>query len=377
MTAQKTNPETSPETSIEVLPSHGGQLRDLSLRNGIPIDQLLDFSVNINPGGPPPSVLAALHAALADPSTLGSYPGLEYLELKQAISQHTSVPLDCIAVANGFVPLLEAALHTLKVRRCLLPVPAFSEYRLTMKKLDIAVVPFLLEASANFRYDIGAILKAADEHSCDAVLLANPQNPSGELCSARDMMDLIGQAEHRGIRVFIDEAFIDYAPYESITREARKFENAIVFRSVTKFFAVPGLRVAYAISNAALSNKLSGFLAPWSITTLASLAICAALGDESFAQSSRRLNEERRLRLYQQLQNLGHTTYRSQANFLLFSLAPAIDASPFWKHMITEHRIVLRACANYENLDSRHFRVAVRSQDENDRLIHCLGAAGK
>lgn len=373
MTAQK----ASPETSLGILPSHGGQLRDLSLRNGVSIDQLLDFSVNINPIGPPPSVLTALRAALTDPSTLGSYPDLEYLELRQAISQHTSVPLQCIAVANGFVPLLEAALQTLKVRCCLLPVPAFSEYRLTMKKLDIAVVPFLLEASDNFRYDIGAILKAAEEHACDAILLANPQNPSGALCSARDMTDLIEKAKRREIKVFVDEAFIDYAPSESITQEARKFQNAIVFRSVTKFFAVPGIRVAYSISNAALSNELSRYLAPWSITTLASLAICAALADANFAQSSRGLNEERRSRLYQQLQNLGHTTYQSRANFLLFSLAPAIDPSTFWERMITEHRIVLRACANYENLDSRHFRVAVRTQDENDRLIHCLGAVNK
>jgi threonine-phosphate decarboxylase len=369
MIAQKAGQET--------LPSHGGQLRDLSLRHDIPIDQLLDFSVNINPIGPPPSVLTALHTALTDPSILGSYPDLEYLELRQAISQHTSVPVDCIAVANGFVPLLEAGLQALKVRRCLLPVPAFSEYRLTMTKLDIAVAPFLLTPSDNFRYDIGAILKAAEEHTCDAILLANPQNPSGALCSAREITDLTEKAESRGIKVFIDEAFIDYAPFESITQEARKFENAIVFRSVTKFFAVPGLRVAYAVSNAALSNELSRYLAPWSITTLASLAICAALGDESFAQTSRRLNEERRLRLHQQLQNLGHSSYRSHANFLLFSLAPAIDPSTFWERMITEHRIVLRACANYENIDSRHFRVAVRSQDENERLIHCLGAVNK
>jgi threonine-phosphate decarboxylase len=373
MIAQK----AGPEMSLEILPSHGGQLRDLSLRNGIPIDQLLDFSVNINPIGPPPSVLTALRAALTDASTLGSYPDLEYLELKQAISQHILVPLDCIVVANGFVPLLEAALQTLKIRRCLLLVPAFSEYRLTLTKLDIAVVPFLLAASDNFRYDIGNILKAAEEHTCDAILLANPQNPSGILCSASDMTALIEKAERRGIKVFVDEAFIDYAPSASITQEAHKFNNAIVFRSVTKFFAVPGLRVAFAVSNAELSNKLSRFLAPWSITTLASVAICAALADGSFAQSSRKLNEERCSRLDRQLQNLGHTTYRSRANFLLFSLAPAIDPSTFWERMIIEHRIVLRACANYENLDSRHFRAAVRSEDENDRLIHCLDAINK
>src|ERR1700730_8071301 len=93
-------------------PAHGGQLRQIAARYGIPVEQLLDFSANINPAGPPSSVLAAIRNALENPSTLTKYPDLDLIESKQAIAKYTGVEPENIAIANGFVPLLEAALRS-------------------------------------------------------------------------------------------------------------------------------------------------------------------------------------------------------------------------------------------------------------------------
>jgi threonine-phosphate decarboxylase len=123
------------------LPLHGGQLRHIAARFGVPAVQLLDFSANINPAGPPAAVLASLSASLEDLSTLTAYPDLEEAELKRAIARYASVRAENVAVANGFVPLLDTALRVLGVRRCLLPAPAFVEYRKALDRAPIRCLP--------------------------------------------------------------------------------------------------------------------------------------------------------------------------------------------------------------------------------------------
>ena len=127
------------------LPAHGGQLRQIAARYGFEPEQLIDFSANINPAGPPASLLIALQQAIADPAGLVTYPDLELTELKIALAKASETLPENIAVANGFVPLLEAALRSLKIARCLLPVQSFSEYRRTLTNTGIAVAPHHLD----------------------------------------------------------------------------------------------------------------------------------------------------------------------------------------------------------------------------------------
>jgi threonine-phosphate decarboxylase len=354
------------------LPAHGGQLRQIAARYGFRPEQLLDFSANINPAGPPASVLAALQQALSNPAILVAYPDLELAELKRALAEASEVLLENLAVANGFVPLLEAGLRSLKIARCLLPVPSFREYRQTLTNAGIAVAPHYLAQEENFFYRPEALLRAALEDGCDALLLANPQNPSGALCEACRMRDLIGMAAKHRIKVLLDEAFIDYVPTESQTRTAIESENLLVFRSVTKFFAIPGLRVAYAVSNASSVQNLNNRLAPWPVSSLASDAVCVALQDNAYAEETRRENYLRRTWLERELARLSIFTYPSSTNFLLLRFVADIDPRLLWEKMIAEEQIVLRSCANFEGLAAVHLRVAVRSEAENERLVQGL-----
>jgi threonine-phosphate decarboxylase len=354
------------------LPTHGGQLRQIAAQYGIPAELLTDFSANINPIGPPSSALAAIRRSLEHPSTLVAYPDLELIELKQTIAEYTGVQPENVAAANGFVPLLESALRSRKIERCLLPVPSFNEYRSALDNASIAITPYRLSPDRGFEYEDDTILKAIRGNSCDAILLANPQNPSGALCSAQRMKRLIEMIVRHSVTVLLDEAFIDYCPGESLTRQAMDLANLIVFRSVTKFFAIPGLRVAYAVGNFCHIDAMNRFIAPWPITSIASDAVCAALNDEAYAEDSRLANEQRRLWLEQELRRLKIAASPSNANFLLLRFPAEIDVNLLWERMIVEERLVLRSCANFEGLAQGHLRISVRSEPENERLIRGL-----
>jgi threonine-phosphate decarboxylase len=353
---------------IELAPLHGGQLRQIADHFGIPGSELLDFSANVNPDGAPAAVHSVLCHALDEPSILMDYPDLDETELRQSLARYTNIRPDNVTVANGFVPLLDAALRILPVRKCLVPVPAFVEYRRVLERSKIEIVPHRLESSSNFSYEISDLV----DGSHDSVLLANPQNPSGVLCSRETMLRIVEEAEQRNIFVLLDEAFIDYCPEASLAREADRFPNLIVFRSVTKFFGIAGLRVAYAVANIELCKRLQQAIAPWSVTSLASLAACAAVRDEAYARQTIALNNERRDQIQIAIGNLGIHVYPSAANFLLLCLASSIDSQQFWQHLIREHRIVLRNCTNYEALNNRYLRAAVRTDAENARLIEAF-----
>jgi len=356
------------------VPLHGGQLPQIAKQFGIPLSELLDFSANINPEGPPASVIEALHAAIDEPEVLTNYPDLEETQLKLSIASYAGVHSGNITVANGFVPLLETALRTLSIRSCLLPVPAFGEYRKTLERTGIEVTPYQLPQETGFRYSSDSLLSAIKAGHHDAILIANPQNPCGVLCDRTQLITLIEGAAKLNCHVLLDEAFIDYAPTYSLISEVERASNLVVFRSVTKFHGMPGLRVAYAVGDSVLTHKFNQSLPPWPITTLAAVGVRAALADAAYTTRTLLLNQQRRDQMSSQLNTLGFYSYPAAANFLLLRLPIGMESQRLWSRLILEHRIVLRNCANFEGLSSNHLRCAIRNDQHNARLIEALSA---
>ncbi len=361
------------KTDIDI-PPHGGQLRRIAERFGVPLSGLLDFSANINPEGPPASAVQALHQALRDPAVLSEYPDLEETQLRLSISEYAGVAPQAIIVANGFVPLLDAVLRTLPLRRCLLPVPSFGEYRNALERAGIAVTAYVLDQEKDFHYRPDGLLAELATGHYDSILLANPQNPSGVLCERENLMAFIEKAAKPGIHVLLDEAFIDYASAHSLGGEVERLPNLTVFRSVTKFHGVPGLRVAYAIASGAVQAGIRRSVPPWSITTLAAIAIRAALADKGYAERTLQLNHDRRARLITDFRALGLYSYPSAANFLLVRFPSAEEAQSCWEQLVIETGIVLRNCTNFEGLAYNHLRCAVRDDQQHARLIEALKA---
>ncbi len=346
-------------------------MRRIAERYGVPVTRLIDFSANLNPDDPPAALVAALRAAVNDPRLIRDYPDMQLPELRAALAAYAGVASANIVVGNGFVPLLETALRVFAIRLCVLPVPCFVEYRRTLERAGTEVVAQRMQEENEFRLDAKSMLAAG----ADAMLLANPQNPSGVLTNRLELLALVQKAGQLGIKVLLDEAFIDYAPEYSLAHDVEQLPQLIVFRSVTKFFGVPGLRVAYAVAAGGVAQALENATAPWPVTTLAAVAVAAGLGDSEFACVSRERNARRRTELAQALEQIGMRSYRSAANFLLIPPVPGKDMRALRDRLITEHGIVVRDCDNYEGVSEGHVRVAVRGSADNELLVRALRTA--
>ena len=360
-----------------LLPPHGGQLRAIAAQFSVPEHKLLDFSASIYPDGPPSRSLEALTDAIRNPARIRAYPDFGSIELRAALADYAGVPSSNVLAANGTIPLLSATLRALDARRCMLPVPAFGEYRRTLDREGITIETYRLAGELKFHLEVEDLLASCTRRECDTLILTNPHSPTGTMLERTELQALVRKAEDCGIRILLDEAFIDFVPDESISARGLQSSNLFVFRSVTKFFAMAGLRVAYMVAPLRFVSTIAGRLDPWAISTLASLAAIAAVDDTDYIAATIAANQREREVLSADLAALGLAVYESQANFLFFRLGNAQRNRNVWQRLILEHGIVIRSCATFEALDETHFRVAVRGREDNRRLVQALYAVLK
>lgn len=357
------------------VPAHGGQLREIAEQFVVPIHELLDFSASIYPDGPPAGVMEALNEAIHSPAILRDYPDLDLPELRMALGGYAAVPPVNILVANGVAPLIDATLSAIRSRSCLLPVPAFGEYRRILTKCAVEIHPYRLLPELDFRQDCEQLIGECQRHQCDTLLLTNPQNPSGITMSAQNMKDIVQRAAENKIRVLLDEAFIDFVPERSLSHDVLTLQNLIVFRSLTKFFSMAGLRVAYLIAPEHVVRVISCNLAHWPVSSVAAMAAKRATEDSKYITATILRNRQEREWLRAELLNLEMTLFPGSANYLLFRLPEHLRSKSVWEHLIVDHRIVVRNCASFEGLDSSYMRVNVRNRADNELLIQALSSS--
>lgn len=360
----------------EVPHAHGGDVEAVSREYGIPVEELVDFSASINPLGPPPSVMDRLRRESADSSLLVRYPDPQYSELRTALATHLKVPPECLAIANGSAALCGAVTRSLSPRTCVLAVPAFTEQHRALDAAGWIVSQFSLSAADGFRLDAGALCEILEAVRPALCLLTNPHNPSGALTTAAKMIRVVRAAAACGTRLMIDEAFIDYAPSESLTVEASRSEHVVVLRSLTKFYGMPALRVGYSVSTPRMAARIDAQLPAWPVTTLAAGAGAEALRDHEYARRTLLNVADERQRLRAELAKIGIETYASAGNFLLLRLPEhGLDSARVRAQLISHHRIVVRDCRSFHGLDDGRFvRVAVRLREQNERVVRALHA---
>lgn len=353
------------------LPAHGGDLIAAAARYGGTPDEYLDFSANIDPLGPPPSVVRALQDQALALSSAARYPDPRHAALREAIAQQSGADPAEIVIANGSAALLDIAIRALRAKTCLLPVPAFSEYARALRAARCTIVTHALERERNFALDVEALAIAMEEARADLAIVNNPHNPTGGLTAGEALAALVERAAARRAFVIVDEAFIDYAPDASLARLAPRAERLIVLRSLTKFYAMPGLRVGYAIANKRLARLMSLQVPSWPVSTLAAEAARLALEESEHAQRVRAQNERARAALRGALVTAGAAVYPSAANFLL--LSTAVPSPALTRALAERERILVRDCSTFAGLERGGFlRVAVRRPVENERLAAAL-----
>jgi threonine-phosphate decarboxylase len=347
---------------------HGGDIEGAARQAGVRPDLILDFSSNFNPMGLPPRAAETLAREAQDPRTWTRYPDRYSTELRSALNRYADVPSESIVIGAGADSLIHAAVRALAPRRCLIPIPAFSEYERAVRAFGCEMT--LLPLAAEFRLpaEFSQLLRAGD-----LLILNNPHNPSGAVASRSEMLDHMAAARASGAAVLADEAFIDYVPDAAITQHAATTGGVVSVRSLTKLFGCPGLRVGYAVAAPDIMRRIVAQLPPWPITTLAANALAEALRDTDYPMYAREQNRRAREGLCAALSALGCRVFPGAANFLLVRVPAGCDAVQVRHALLRDHAMLVRECDSFSGLEpGRYLRVAVRSADENQRLIDAL-----
>ncbi|MFM7424987.1 MAG: threonine-phosphate decarboxylase CobD [Elainella sp.] len=354
-------------------PTHGGNLVWAADLAGCPAAAILDFSASINPLGPPQSALEAIQAHLTE---LRHYPDPDYRELRQVLSQQHNLSPEWVMPGNGAAELLTWASRDLaKQAATYLLTPAFSDYFRALKSFGakLTAQPLKLQADAPH------LLIPAPPGS--GLLLNNPHNPSGRLFPKTALLPLL----HQFALVVIDEAFMDFLPpdqQQSLIDWVPRYPNLVILRSLTKFYSLPGLRLGYAIAHPDRLARWQTWRDPWSVNSLAAAAGVAILQDQAFQQQTWDWLPPARQQLMARLAALpGLAPLPSSANFLLVQCqggensASGLSGPDLQQRLLKSSQILIRDCLSFPELGEAFFRVAVRQQVENQRLLDGLAAA--
>ncbi len=351
---------------------HGGDVAAAARRLDRIPRTLLDLSANINPAGPPARVRAALRRTAARVSALERYPDPAYTELRTALAQAAKVEPAALAIGNGSAALIGAAVRALAPRCCVLPVPTFSEYRKALHDAHVPTRTFEL-AAPDFALDLDRLVARVQRTAADLVILANPNNPTGTVLARAALRRFLARTP-RTITI-VDEAFIDYVPSETLVA-GRLPRNLVVLRSLTKFYALPGVRAGYAVARPALAARIEAQLPSWPVGTLDATLAAAALGDAAYDARTRMANAREREWLAGELAALDITTVPARANFLLCDVSRRWNgtAAVLAERLAGDAGILVRTFHDDPVLRRGCWlRVAVRTRRESLRLLAALG----
>ncbi|MFH1116403.1 MAG: cobyric acid synthase [Pseudomonadota bacterium] len=347
---------------------HGGNLGNLAGLAGRPAYEILDFSANLNPLGPPEWLRSVVS------STLGSlvhYPDPDASGLRKAASQRYRVPEEHILAGNGSTEIIHLLPRALRASRVVVAVPTYSDYQAYAEAAGVPVDTVALQESAGFEMDFDRMQDAL--RGGELVFLCQPNNPTGLCFDAQALRRL---ATDNPSSVFVvDEAFRDFVQdLDSLVHD--RPPNVVVLLSLTKIFAVPGLRLGCAIADRGVVRAVRDIQPFWSVNGIAQAVGEAALRDEDYVERSREFVTLRRGELKDEIESVGGlTVYPGRANYLLVRIdRKGITAQTLSDGMLRDG-IAIRLCANFEGLDDRFFRIAVRTPDENLRFCESLRRA--
>lgn len=326
--------------------------------------EFIDFSANINPLGLPRQVKEALTQNFAE---ILHYPDPQAQEITCEIARYWGIGEENIILGNGSIELIYLVVSCYNPKTIAIAVPTFSEYERAAKGTNSKIAFLKLNAEESFQFKI-----PEDYRRPDIIFLGNPNNPTGNLI-LEDSPAAGNLAKELAV---VDEAFMDFVPdekHKTLIQKAARDKKIIVLRTFTKFFALPGLRLGYAISHGKNIKRLKSKQPPWSVNSLAQIAAKSILKDKGYIASSRKFIGKEREFLIGQLKEIPELKiYPSVVNFLLIKIQGKDFTSSLLKKKLIQRGILIRDCANFRGLSNKFIRIAVRSRRENAKLIKAL-----
>ena len=328
----------------------------------------LDFSANISPLGMPESVREAAAASLAGADR---YPDPSCRVLRRGLAERYAIPEESVLCGAGAADLLDRLALALRPKTALIPVPAFTEYRMVLERFGCRVRTVPLPEAEDFR--LGPWFLEEITPGLDMVILCEPNNPTG-LLTDRALLDRIAErCGAAGALLVMDECFNEFLEEpdgHSLLGEAGR-QNVLVLRAFTKFYGLAGLRLGWcACGDRELLARMAAAGQPWPVSVPAQAAGLAALEERDYGIRLRALIREERPQMKAALEALGCRVIPGEANFLLFR-----DPCPDLSGKLAARGILLRSCGDFEGLGPGWYRTAVRTPEENGALIEAMKEA--
>lgn len=344
-------------------------------RPPIPIDRthggdappgVLDFSVSLNPLGPPEAAIAAYFRAAGE---ICRYPAPYPGALAAQIADWVGVAPENVVVGNGSTQLIHLLARLFRWRRPAVAIPTFSEIANALTLAGGEPAAIRLRADRDWRLAANDAMGAL-AGGADAILAGRPNSPTGAMLEYEEAQAIAVAAAESGAACIFDEAFIEFAAgARSLAQFAAASPNLIVLRSLTKIFAIPGLRLGFAVANREIAERMRDALEPWSVNVAAERVGAACLDHAAgYIARTHALIARERAFVSGELARIARLRpFPSSANFLM--LAADEDAPGAFGNFMHERGIAIRNLAALPGCDPHLYRIGLRSHAENQRLI--------
>ena len=352
---------------------HGSDLEKIEEIYHIKKEDITSFSANVNPLGISPLLRDTL-AKHVDAIT--SYPDREYTQLRKSICAYTGANFENIIVGNGSTELISLFIQTTHPKKALILGPTYSEYEREISLEGGHTLYYPLKEENNFQMDVEDFCSQLND-SLDLLVLCNPNNPTSTAVARKDMRKILDCALQYGISVMVDETYEEFTPEGSKISSiplTNNYNNLIVLRGISKFFAAPGLRLGYAVTgNPDLLKYINTKKNPWTINSLAEIAGCIMFSDKDYINKTKALITGERQRMYDTLSSWKTVkVYPSCTNFLLVRiLREDVTSDRVFDHCIRKG-LMIRDCSTFPFLDSSYIRFCVMSPEKNDELLEAF-----
>ncbi len=320
----------------------------------------LDFSANVSPLGAPEGVKRAICQTVED---VARYPDPHCRALRTALGEHHGIDPAYLLCGNGAADLIDRLALALRPKRALVTAPTFSEYAEALERVGCQVMSFRLREETGFAVTPEILEDITPD--LDVLFLCEPNNPTGRTTELSLLQAIVEKANACGVLVVLDECF---APFLEQQRPILEADSVLVLRAFTKFYGLAGVRLGYCLcADTDLLDRMALAGQPWPVSNLAQAAGVAALQEREYAAQLQALIREQRPWLKENLERLGYAVFPGEANYLLFR-----SPDPNLGRNLERQGVLIRACADYDGLGPSWFRIAVRTAEENQRLIQTM-----
>src|SRR5215831_1097659 len=347
---------------------HGGDVFACARRARIDPSEIVDFSASINPLGPPALARKAFQKSYKE---MLRYPEPYGEELKDALANRHGMKSTEILIGNGSTQLIYLLCSALRPRKALIVAPAFSEHANALKLAGAKVRLLSLAFVFNFAASTEKFMAAWGKDGGIA-FLTTPNSITGQLIPRAEIEKIAQIALLERRFLVIDEAFIDFVEEESVKQLIRHNPYLIILRSLTKYYALPGLRLGYLLAHSRRVAQFAAYLEPWSVNGPAQQVALACLGDTNFILKTERwLHRERNFLTQALIELKSFHPYSSNTNFLLVRIASNASAVALRSFLLPK-KMLIRSCDSFPGLGLDYFRIAIRRRKDNRRLINAL-----